>query len=219
MCCKGENRKIIPNFDRKYNCRPLQCNTNWFDHKRIIRFLMDEEKAIVKQFKDGDVAAFDALYHHYSKRLYNFSYGLVKDYDTAAEIVQEVFVTLWEKREQVNIELSFNNYIFTIAYNSIRKYFRSKSIETRVKNQLINNLPNIIENTDESIIYNELLEIANKAIEKIPPKRRMVYKLSRQEWLRIKEIAARLQISTRTAENHLAKALKFLEKEFTRGSV
>ncbi len=174
---------------------------------------MVEEKVILKQFKVGDVAAFDRIYHQYSKKLYNFAFAHIKDYDKGVEIVQEVFVTLWERHEQVNTELNFRNYIFTITYNSIRKYFRNKSIETKVKDHLLYNSPEMIENTDGPIMYDELLDLANKTIERLPPKRKMVYKLSRQEGLRAKEIASMLNISTRTAENHLAKALKFLEKE------
>lgn len=174
---------------------------------------MSEEKVILKQFKVGDVAAFDRIYHQYSKKIYNFAFARIKDYDTGAEIVQEVFVTLWEKHEQVNTELNFNNYIFTITHNSIRKHFRNKSIETRAKDYLLNNSSEIIENTDGGVIYNELLELANKTIEKLPPKRKMVYKLSRQEGMRVKDIASKLNISIRTAENHLAQALRFLRKE------
>jgi RNA polymerase sigma-70 factor (family 1) len=174
---------------------------------------MSEEKAILRQFKVGDVAAFDTIYHKYSKKLYNFTYKLIKDYDTGVEIVQDVFVTLWERHEQVNTELNFNNYIFTITYNSIRKHFRNKSIETKVKDYLLTSSSEHIANTDGGIIYKELLDLANKTIEKLPPKRKMVYKLSRQEGMRVKEIATHLNISTRTAENHLAKALKFLERE------
>ena len=174
---------------------------------------MSEEKVILKQFQVGDVAAFDKIYHQYSKKLYNFAFALIRDYDTGAEIVQDVFVTLWEKHEQVNTELNFNNYIFTITYNSIRKHFRNKSIETKVKDYLLTSTSENIENTDGAIIYNELLDLANKTIEKLPPKRKMVYKLSRQEGMRVKEIATHLNISPRTAENHLAKALKFLERE------
>lgn len=174
---------------------------------------MSEEKVILKQFKVGDVAAFDRIYHQYSKKLYNFAFGLTKDYDTGVEIVQEVFVTLWERHQQVNTELNFSNYIYTITYNSIRKHFRNKSIETRAKDYLLTNSSEFIDNTDGVILYNELLDLANKTIERLPPKRKMVYKLSRQEGMRVKEIASKLNISTRTAENHLAKALKFLEKE------
>ncbi|HET7180079.1 MAG TPA: RNA polymerase sigma-70 factor [Chryseosolibacter sp.] len=174
---------------------------------------MSEEKAILMQFKVGDVAAFDRIYHRYNKKLCNFASRLIKDYDTGVEIVQDVFVTLWERHEQVNTELNFNNYIFTITYNSIRKHFRNKSIETKVKDYLLSNSRGTMENTDGAIMYNELLDLANKTIEKLPPKRKLVYKLSREEGMRAKEIAAHLNISTRTAENHLAKALKFLEKE------
>ena len=174
---------------------------------------MSEEKTIIHKFKAGDAAAFDAIYNMYSKKLFNFAYGLLKDQDSAAEMVQEVFVTLWEKRNQVDVKFNFENYIFTITYNSIRKFFRKKSMENKVKDFLLKNSPEVIENADASIIYNELFELANKTIEKLPPKRKTVYKLSRHEGMTIKEIASQLNISTRTAENQLAKALKYLKEE------
>jgi len=174
---------------------------------------MSEEKAIIQKFKGGDAAAFDTIYNKYSKKLYNFAYGLLKDHDSASEMVQEVFVTLWEKRNQVDVKFNFENYIFTITYNSIRKFFRQRSMEGKVKDFLFKNSPEIISNTDASIIYNELAEIANKTIENLPPRRKTVYKLSRQEGLSIKEIASRLDISPRTAETQLAKALKYLKEE------
>ena len=175
--------------------------------------MMSETKTIVNKFKAGDAAAFDAIYNMHSKKLYNFAYGLLKDHDSAGEMVQEVFVTLWEKRNQVDVSLNFENYIFTITYNSIRKFFRKKSMENKVKDFLLKNSPEVIENADASIIYNELFELANKTIEKLPPKRKTVYKLSRHEGMTIKEIACKLNISTRTAENQLAKALKYLKEE------
>ena len=70
-----------------------------------------------------------------------------------------------------------------------------------------------------TVIYLELLELANKTIEKLSPKRKIVYKLSRQEGLKIKEIASKLNISTRTAENHLAQAVKFLKEELSGNSI
>lgn len=174
---------------------------------------MPDDKKLIKHFKGGDAAAFDAIYHHYSKRLYHFALGLIKDQDSAGEIVQEVFVNLWEKRDQVDISLNFENYIFTIAYNSIRKYFRKKSVEAKVKKYLLYNSPEIIENSDGTVIYNELLEIANKTIERLPARRKIIYKLSRQEGMKIKEIACKLNISSRTVENQLSKALKYLKDE------
>ncbi len=182
---------------------------------RTIRLHMPEDKEIIKRFIRGDAAAFDVIYHNYSKKMFHFALGLVKDQEISRDLVQEVFVSLWEKRSQVDPGLNFDNYIFTITYNSIRKFFRKKSIETKVIDHLLKNSPEIIESVDGTVIYNELIELANKTIENLSPKRKIVYKLSRQEGMKIKEIAGKLNISTRTAENHLAKALKYLKEEFS----
>lgn len=174
---------------------------------------MPTDKKIIKRFKEGDVEAFDTIYHQFSKKLLHFALGLVKNEDVAKDLVQEVFVNLWEKRGQVDPDLNVDNYIFTITYNSIRKYFRKKSIETKVIDQLLKDSPEIIQGADGPVIYNELFELASKTIEDLPPRRKAVYKLSKLEGKKIKEIAAELNISTRTAENHLAKALKYLKEE------
>ena len=176
---------------------------------------MQTEKKIIKRFKEGDAEAFDVIYRNYSKKLFHFALGLLKDKDIAEDLVQEVFVSLWEKRNQVNPKLNFENYIFTIAYNSIRKFFRNQSTETKVIDLLVKDSPEIIESIYGTVIYNEMLEHANKIIETLPQKRKTVYKLSRQEGMKTKEIADRLNISTRTVENHLAKALKYLRKELS----
>jgi RNA polymerase sigma-70 factor (family 1) len=170
-------------------------------------------KETIRRFKEGDAEAFDLIYRLYSKKMYFFAFGLVKDEEIAKDLIQEVFVNLWEKKELVNVHLNFDNYIFTIVYNAIRKFFRKKSLETKVLDHIQKNSPALIETADGSLIYNELLEIANKTIENLPHRRKTVYKLSRQEGIKIKEIARRLDISPRTAENHLARALKYLKEE------
>lgn len=176
---------------------------------------MTPDKQLIKKIKEGDVEAFDALYHCYSNKLYHFIYGLVKNQDLAKDLLQEVFLNLWEKREQVDLNLSFDNYIFTITYNAVRKYFRKKSVELRAVDHLLRNSPEYLEDVEGTIIYSELLELANKTIENLPPQRKIVYKLSKQEGMKLKEIAGKLDISPRTAENHLAKALKYLKEELS----
>jgi len=176
---------------------------------------MVEKKEIIKRFKEGDAEAFDTIYHLYSKKLFHFARGLVKNDNASRDLVQEIFINLWNKRDLVDVNLNFDNYLFTIAYNSVRKYFRKRTIETKAIDHLIRNSPDVIESVDSTMIYNELLEIANKAVENLPPQRKTVYKLSKQEGLKIKEIAEKLHISTRTAENHLAKALKYLKEELS----
>lgn len=176
---------------------------------------MPEDKEILRRYKEGDVAAFDLIYRKYSKKLFHFALGLLKDREISKDLVQEVFLCLWNKRNQVNLALNFDNYIFTIAYNSIIKYFRKRTIESKVMDQLFLNSPEMLDSAESDMIYDELLELASKSIEGLPPKRKMVYKLNRQEGMQIKEIARLLNISTRTAENHLAKALKHLKEELS----
>lgn len=174
---------------------------------------MTDEKSIIKRLKAGDLAAIDAIYHKYNKKLYSFTFSLLKDHNQSEDLIQDIFVTLWEKREQINPDLKFENYLLTICYNSARKFFRRMKIENKVKDYLLKNSPESISETANTVIYNELMEIVDRAVEKLPPKRKVVFKLSRQENKQIKEIAESLSISPRTAESHLSKALKFIKQE------
>ena len=171
------------------------------------------DKKTIRRFKEWDAEAFYLIYRLYSKKMYFFALGLVKDEEISKDLVQEVFVNLWEKKELVNPNLNFDNYIFTIVYNSIRRFFRKKALETKVLDHLHKNSPELIETSDGALIYNELLEVASKTIENLPLRRKTVYKLSKQEGMKIKEIAVKLNISSRTAENHLSRALKYLKEE------
>jgi RNA polymerase sigma-70 factor (ECF subfamily) len=179
---------------------------------------MSDKKQIIKRFVAGDMAAFDELYYAYSSRLYNFGLGLLKNPEEAEEMVQDIFIKLWEKQERIDPELNLENYLLTIAYNYIRKYFRTKSIEQKVKNDLIKEEDYESNNTENKVIYDDLFGIAQDFIEKMPPKRKIVYKLSREEGKTTKEIAEKLGISKRTAESHLNQALQYLKKEMLKYS-
>lgn len=176
-------------------------------------------KNTITRYKKGDAGAFDLIFHHYSDRIYHLALGFLKDKDLANDIVQEVFVKLWMKREKVNPELTFDNYIFTITYNTIRNVIKQQFLRSQTISFLLKDAPEFINNTDADLVYNELYELANNAIERLPPKRKIVYKLSRQEGMKVKEIAEKLNISTRTAENHLALALKYLKEELSKYSL
>jgi RNA polymerase sigma-70 factor (ECF subfamily) len=176
---------------------------------------MSIDKDIILKFKEGDTEAFDTIYRKFSNKIYFFVLGITKEEPVSKDIVQEVFINLWEKSVYVNQELNFENYIFTITYNAIRKYFRKKSIETKAYNYLLKNSPEGIDDSDKNLIFQELIEIANKTIDNLPPQRKKVYTMSKQEGMKIKEIAGKLNISPRTAENHLAKALKYLREELS----
>lgn len=180
---------------------------------------MKDEKDILQKLKNGNVNAFDTIYHHYFNKLYAFCFSMLKDHSLTEEMVQDIFVTLWHKREQINPELQFEHYMMTICYNFSCKHFRRRKLELKVKDYLQKSKPEDLDDTMNNLIYKELMGVIDNAIEKLPEKRKHVYYMSRREGMAIKEIAEKLNISTRTVETHLSRSLKFLRQELDKVSM
>lgn len=87
---------------------------------------------LVKDFASGNMEAFDLLYHTFNYRLYNFVFGLIKIRTEAEEIAQEVFIKIWESRNQLNKHSSFESFLFTVAYNTTISLFRKKATEKNI---------------------------------------------------------------------------------------
>ena len=169
---------------------------------------------VVNDLKNGDLKAFDDLFDKYSPRLYNFSLKYLKSVEEAEEIVQEVFMYIWDKREGLKPESSFNAYIFTIAYNIIKKYFIKKARENAFKDDLIYALLQEENRLDQIIDYKLLLEKVEKLVEALPTRRKEIFIKRKYEGLSVKQIAAQMGISPNTVENQLASAQKSLLDEF-----
>ena len=169
---------------------------------------------VVNDLKNGDLKAFDDLFGKYSPRLYNFSLKYLKSVEEAEEIVQEVFMYIWEKREGLKPESSFNAYIFTIAYNIIKKYFNKKARENAFKDDLIYTLLQEENRLDQIIDYKFLLEKVEKMVDSLPARRKEIFIKRKYEGLTVKQIAGEMGISPNTVENQLASAQKTLLDEF-----
>lgn len=167
----------------------------------------------VKNLKQGDVKAFDDLYNKYAARLYNFSLKYLKSVEEAEEVVQEVFLYIWDKRDGLKPDNSFNAYIFTIAYNIIRKYFNKKSRENAYKDDLIYTFLQLENNLDKIIDYKFLLEKVELIINALPARRKEIFIKRKYDGLSVKQIAEELEISPNTVENQLASAQKQILNE------
>ncbi len=174
--------------------------------------LKNSNKSLVDLLKKGDMAAFDAIYERYAKRLYGFVLRYIKQEEDAKEIVQEVFITIWETREKIETYYSFESFIFTIAYNSTISLLRKKISESKY----IDHLKSLQylesdDNVTNEIHFQEINEQVQKLINQLTPRQREVFKLSREEGLTHKEIAEKLNISTNTVKNHLVSTISFLK--------
>ena len=177
----------------------------------------NKDKLLVVNLKKGNVRAFDKLFEKYSRKLYYFAIGYLKSEEDAEEIVQDIFVKIWENRNELNELLSFNSYLFTIAKNTMLNRIRKKVNEQNYKEYLKNCSTIEHNSTMNEVIFADLERFTDKAIEKLPPRRRQIYVLSRKEGLTYKEIAAQMEISKKTVEIQMSKAIaymnNFLSKE------
>lgn len=177
----------------------------------------DRETLLVRQLSKGNLMAFNTLYKEYSGRLFRFAFGYLKSEDEAEELVQEVFTIIWEKRSDLKEEHSFKSFLFTIAFNIIRKHFRTKAHLSEYMKSVPGDNPDM--QTSQLVTYDSLYQYITKLVEQMPLRRKEIFVKSRFEGLSIKEIAEELKISHKTVENQLTAALKFIRTKLNRESL
>lgn len=170
------------------------------------------DTTVVKNFAQGEIAAFDMLYAYYSGRVRRFISGMVKTEIDSEGLTQEVFIKLWESRFKLKKQDSFDSFLFTIAYNVAMSFLRKKASEVKyieyVKSVQINAL---IPEFEKKIDLKKLNQELNEAINDLPKRQKEVFKLKHFENLTYKQIAEKLKISVNTVENHMVKSHRYLK--------
>jgi len=179
----------------------------------------NNNQELVQLLQMGDVYAFDSLFEIYSSKLYGFALKYFKNESDSEELVQEVFVKVWENRQTLKSELSFKSYLFTIALNQIRKYFNKKANALRYLESLRVD-PDFLRNeTFQNDDYEIVLQQINCIIEEMPPRRREIFIKSKLEGKSSKEIAAELNISPGTIDNHVSDGLHFIRTRLSKDKI
>jgi RNA polymerase sigma-70 factor (family 1) len=162
------------------------------------------------RLKKGDLDAFKELFTTFQPKLYAFVFRYLKNRGDSEEIVQDVFVQIWENRVNINEQLSFKSYLFTITRNRIIDYIRKKKLDALYRNYIFNYVDIIQENTNKELLYKEFNKALTDIINQLPEKRRIIFILSRKLKMSRSEIAQFLNISENTVKNQLQEATKFL---------
>lgn len=166
---------------------------------------------VLTALRQGDHGAFREVYLHYATPVRDFLTLLTRSADQAEEITQEIFITLWEKRERIDPDKSIKGYLYTIARNSALKLFEQQKVRSRYAASPANR-PDDESASDQILIAEETELLIEIAVSRMPDQRRRVFELSRKEGLKSTEIAERLGISRHTVDNHLATAKKELRQ-------
>ncbi|GAB1454678.1 RNA polymerase sigma-70 factor [Draconibacterium sp.] len=171
------------------------------------------ELNVLELLKKGDILAFDAIYEMYCRRLFCFVLKYVKQKVEAEEIVQEVFVKIWESRHKIDVYASFDSFLFTIAYNSTISLLRKRVTEKKYIDFLISQQQEyIVNDSSVEIQFNELNDKVQLLLNELTPRQKEIFQLSRVEGLTHEEIAKKLNISANTVKNHMVTVLSFLRK-------
>ncbi len=168
------------------------------------------------RLKLGDEQAFELLFRKYYIRLCSFANKFLNDPEESREIVQEVFIRVWERRDEIDPEESLKSFIFKIAQNLSLNNLRRKKVESRYTEiyKLIY-IDQLELSTHEFFASKELEEIIVRSIGKLPTECRKIFELSRTEGYKYKEIAEKLKISVKTVETQMSKALRILRIELS----
>lgn len=171
-----------------------------------------EESDILQELRSGSKTAFDRLYQAYSKTLLWKLRRMVKDEQEADEILQDLFVKVWEKREHIDIKQSFEAYLFRVAERMAIDYFRKLARESKLYEQLKLGSTEVVENTVELLAAKETQQLLDQAIAQLPEQRRRAFILCKIEGKSHQEAAELMNISPNTVHNHLVKAVSFVKE-------
>ena len=169
--------------------------------------LLTNELELYKKVQNGSLEAFDKLFLKYYQPLCRFSFGMQKDEQAAEDIVQDLFVYIWENRETINITTSVKAFLYASVRYRTLNYI--KSLGNRKNWESTHVDLNVEEMTEEVVAEtNETFELIEQAINELPEKCREIFILSRKNNLKYNEIAKRLNLSPKTVENQIGTALK-----------
>lgn len=156
-----------------------------------------------------DESSFELIYKRYWSRLYIYAFNVLREREICEDIVQEIFVSLWTKRHDLQI-LNLNSYLYRSVKRQIFNCFR----KSKYKKQLLLKFNSIIEKYEIEELYevDELKDEIDNLVSKLPGKRGMIFMMSRDEGLSNKEISEKLNISLQTVKNQVSESLKFIRK-------
>lgn len=177
---------------------------------RIQRLEVDNEAELINKLKTGDVAGYEALFKQYYKPLTGYARTIIKNEEEAEDIVQQLFVSVWEKRKDLEIHTSFKAMMYKSVYNNCLNKLKHESVKRSYSAEVLKTTSSI--NSHEQIQYKELQNKITNSIDALPEQCAKIFKMSRFEYLTYQEIADRLNLSVKTVENQMGKALKVLRE-------
>jgi RNA polymerase sigma-70 factor, ECF subfamily len=173
---------------------------------------MTGESEIIGRIRKGDIREFETLFRSSYSSLVKYAGTLIKDQDTAEEIVQDLFFRLWQNREKLNIESSLNGYLFRSVHNSCLHHIEHLKVVERHAKQIQLEPETVNDDPSEMLQYSELQAKIASILERLPERCGKIFCMNRFDGLKYTEIAEKLSVSVKTVEANMGRALKEFRK-------
>jgi RNA polymerase sigma-70 factor (ECF subfamily) len=172
-----------------------------------------EDAVLFQKIKLGDEKSFELLFRRYYGHLCLYAVRFTQNNPEAEEIVQDLFAKIWEKKEQLTISTSVKNYLFRSVKNHCLNFLQHSQIKNQYSQKVCSEANDLKESEDTNYIEIDMLRKIEESIQALPEKRRKIFRLSRQEGLKYREIAEKLGISIKTVETQMGLAIKTLREK------
>lgn len=178
------------------------------------------EKELFILIAQGDESAFEALFHLYVPKIQPVILKMVKSEAVAKDLIQDIFLSIWVSRSRLPDILSPSNWIFKITYNRTYSWLKQQTFRTKVNTGIGVQREEILANqTEENVSFAETSRLVKKAIHQLPPQTKRIYQLSREQGLKVHEIAEHLNISVSTVKNTIVTASKAIREYLARHGI
>ena len=174
---------------------------------------MPKDSEIAGRIRKGDKAVFESLFRSSYVYLVKYARTLIKDQDTAEEIVQDLFVRIWQDREKIKIDSSLNGYLFRSVHNRCLHHIEHNKVVGRHAESFIPESSTSDEEPAEMLHYKDLQHKIARILERLPERCGKIFCMNRFEGLKYSEIAEKLSVSVKTVEANMGRALKEFRKE------
>lgn len=181
--------------------------------------ILNDERLLVLRLIDGNEDAFCELYATYKNRLIYFAMRFLKSREYAEDVFQDAFTIIWHSRRFINPDASFSSYLYTIVRNRILNQLRDLANQDKLKENILAQAVDYSNNTKDEILLNDLKQIIQQAMQRLTPRQREIFVMSRERQMSHKEIAETLGISVNTVQESISISLRTLRSYLQKNSV
>jgi RNA polymerase sigma-70 factor (ECF subfamily) len=171
------------------------------------------EQNLYVALKEGKETAFEMIFRTYYQPLCKYAYSFLNDKDEAEEVVQASFISIWEKRGELSIQTSLKSYLYRMVRNACLNVIKHEKVKQQHAQVQLAGGEQAQESSSQPVLASELEQKIYESMKLLPEQCRLVFQLSRFEGLKYQEIADQLDISVKTVENQVGKALKIMRTQ------